>query len=129
MDTQYAQVWNDGDSTYTEDFKGKKIEIEPKQFIVMERQEACEFMSQFIIPKKDGAGNFVNSKPLRKVILGVTDTKGEGRGLPPGFCVVCNRDYGLKANLVKHFKEKHANLVPVEDKKDDSSSTGNTDKK
>ena len=129
METQYAQVWNEGDSLYKEDFKGKLIEIEAKKFIVMERQEACEFMAQFIAPKVDGSGNYTNAKPLRQVVLGITDTKGEGRGLPAGFCVICNRDYGLKANLVKHFKEKHSNLVPVGDKKDDSSSTVNADKK
>ena len=129
MDIQYAQVWNEGDDTYTEEFKGKKLEILPKEFIVMERQEACEFMARYTIPKKDGAGNYTNSKPLRRVLLPMADTKGKGKGLPAGYCVICNRDYGLKANLVKHFKKDHANLVPVEENNDDSSSTGNADTK
>jgi len=129
METQYAQVWNEGDSLYKEDFKGKLIEIEAKKFIVMERQEACEFMAQFIAPKVDGSGNYTNAKPLKQVLLGKTDTKGEGRGLPPGWCVICNKDFGSKGFLTVHFKKEHSDLVPVEEKKDDSNSTVNADKK
>ena len=129
MEEQYAQVWNEGDVTYKEDFKGKLIEIEPKTFIVMERQEASEFMAKYLSPQKDGAGNYVNSKPLRKVILPLNSTKGEGKGMPAGWCAICNRDFGSKGFLTVHFKKEHSNLVPVEEKNDDSSSTGNTDKK
>ncbi len=83
-------------------------------------------MAQFVAPKMDGSGNFVNSKPLRKVVLPSEEVK-KTKGLPPGYCVICNRDFGSKGFLVKHFKETHKDLVPVEEdkKKDDSVGTGN----
>lgn len=124
-----AQVWNDGTEDYSEDFKGKLITIKAKDYYLMDSQDASEFMAQYVSPKKDGGGNFTNSKPLRKVILATDEAEDTKSKLPDGYCIVCNRDFGMKAGLAKHIREKHSNLLRVDkEKSNDSINAGNPSK-
>jgi hypothetical protein len=114
---QRAQVWNDSDKPYKEDFKGVMMEVPPRAFIEMDSQEASEFLAQFVAPKRDGMGTFLNSKPLRKVI--VPSSEGvKNETVPEDYCIICNKQFGSKGFLAAHFSKMHRNLIPVEEKHD-----------
>lgn len=52
-----VKVWNDNTHPYKEEFKGKVIEIEPKKFVKMEKDEAVLFLGQFNSIERDADGN------------------------------------------------------------------------
>lgn len=51
-----VRVWNDNSYPFSQEFKGEKITIGPRQFKVMEYYEAMEFKSAFSPIEKDGDG-------------------------------------------------------------------------
>lgn len=54
-----VKVWNDNSHPYSEDFRGKKINIPPKTFIEMEDDVAQLFKGSFGNgPRKDVHGQF-----------------------------------------------------------------------
>lgn len=51
-----VRVWNDNTYPFTQEFKGDKISIGPRQFVHMEYFDAMEFKSQFSPIERDGDG-------------------------------------------------------------------------
>lgn len=51
-----VRVWNDNTYPFSQEFKGEKITIGPRQFKVMEYYEAMEFKSAFSPIERDGDG-------------------------------------------------------------------------
>ena len=60
-----VKVWNDSESDYRENFKGRDIYIRSKDFITLSRAEAVQFQGTYTPARKDGVGRLLNEKRIR----------------------------------------------------------------
>lgn len=64
-----ARVWNDHYNDYSEEFKGDKLTVPAKDYIVMEEYDADLFLGQLTVVKRDAQGRDLIPKMLRKEII------------------------------------------------------------
>lgn len=115
MANRKVELWNDGTKEYVEDFKGDTIRIPAKSFIPMDDSDASQFMGQFTVPKKDGKGNALSSKPLRKVYLDPAVAPQEKQS---PVCMLCKTTCKDDADLYEHIGKEHSHaMLDKEEKK------------
>ena len=106
-----VQVWNDNIYPYRENFKGQKIEIPPKKYILMDSEEANLFKGTFspIIPDADG-------KPTVECYKMIRIEKHEEGSEPevivdPLKCNACAYGAASDIDLKEHVKANHEIFV------------------
>jgi hypothetical protein len=107
-----AKVWNDGNETYREVFKGNEIVIPAKQFIEMEFTEANVFRGTFTPIVRDGSGKDLRPKAIRveKILESAAEEKVE---------YVCTKDGSKWPNqeaLDNHIAKNYSELLDDEGK-------------
>jgi uncharacterized C2H2 Zn-finger protein len=102
---------------YSEEFKGMMIKIPAGEYIVMEYDEANQFMSKMNNPKRGKDGLFIPST-FKKLAMDPGDKKRaeaylrdekEEESKRIFVCHACNGEFQSKKELTKHVKESHMN--------------------
>lgn len=106
--TWQAEVWNNGDETYKESFKGDMITIPPKSFILMDLHEAVAFNGQYVAPKKNERGDLFNRKPLTVKWLA---PKEPGEVIAAPKCNICGGNFPDDAQIEEHVKKFHPTAI------------------
>lgn len=120
-----AKVWNDcttefdanGNKVpakpYVEKFKDEVITIEPGKHIVMDKFDAIQFAGQYIPPRKNGRGDFVNHKMIRVEVI-----PDEVPAVVEIKCQMCLGKFDTDKELALHSEAHHkADMVPDTKKK------------
>lgn len=109
-----ARVWNDGNETYREMFKGVEVVIPAKQFIEMEATEANVFRGQFTPVIRDTHGRDLRPKPIRVEKIKETEDQADEKKQ-----FICAKDGSIWPNqeaLDKHIAANFADLLDDEGK-------------
>jgi len=110
------KVWNDNVYPYKEKFKDELVVIQPKQFIVMNEDDAFQFKGTFCAPRldADGAHKAEGFKMIR-----LEKVEGSEALDAPKFsdhvCMACNYKGDNETDLKEHTKAAHAELTNVVD--------------
>jgi hypothetical protein len=109
---QQVRVWNDNDYAFTDpDFKGEKITIPAKKYILMERFEANEFRGKYS-PRVVADGN-EDPRYYKKIRIEETTEEREASLADTHNCLACGKSHPTKEALDAHIDEAH--LAQLED--------------
>lgn len=118
------KVYNDNVFPYTEKFKDQEIKIQPKQFIVMDEDDAYMFKGSFKAPVLDADGN---DKPEGYKMIRLVKVDGSEALDAPKFeehiCMGCKYKAANKEDLLEHEKAAHAHQVVVDESIEDEIKT------
>lgn len=112
--SQY-KVWNENDLPHTEMFKGDKITIPAKGYVVMQRDDAIAFRGSFVAPViVDGNADPRTFKKIRlEKIEGGAEVKANARAEP--ICQACKYQASSEKDLAEHVQAMHSDSIVVDE--------------
>ena len=111
MAIRKVELWNDGVKDYSEKFRGEMLTIPARSHIVMEDPDASQFMGQMVPFRKDGQGNQLTEKRLRKVYITEATEAAKTK------CMLCSKEFKTPTELEVHAVE-HAHAMVDEKAKE-----------
>lgn len=113
-----VKVWNDNEFDHVEEFKGDKVTIPAGKFVLMNSDEAVQFLGQYFPVKRDvnGQGTKASYKMLRLTPHETAegDAKDETPKVDPLKCVACAYKASGAADFKEHMKT-HADALVVDE--------------
>jgi hypothetical protein len=111
-----VRVWNDNKFDHVEKYKGDTIKIKSGEFVVMDREEAVQFKSNFYTPKYHANG--VQTQESKKMIrLERIDGAVAAPALETFNCMACGFKAKSNAALTQHIAHKHKDIMVDDDAK------------
>lgn len=110
------KVWNDNDHPHTEMFKGDKITILPKKYVVMQEDDAVMFRGQFYPPVLDGDGQALPTS-YKKIRIELHDDGAvvEEVSEPKHICQACKYEADSAKDLLEHVNVTHKDALIVDE--------------
>jgi hypothetical protein len=110
-----AKIWNDHTKDYSEKFKDEMVTIPAKQFVVMEKPDADQFMGQYVPIQRDGQGKDLSLKMLRLEVI-PADAPQSGQSFA---CMACNKAMPTEKELQQHIAANHIEQMAEEEAKEE----------
>lgn len=115
-----SRVYNDNSYPFRQEYKGKMIEIAPKDFVEMEREEAVIFKGLFYPPQYDASD--VQKPESYKKLRVVHDAEIEQEAKPA--CMICGEKFEDDKELNGHMKKEHSDAEPIKDEQAEKAMKG-----
>lgn len=109
MATRMVRVYNDHDKDYSEIFRDSMLTIPAKKYVEMEDSEATLFMGRFPGLRRNGQGQDITVKMLRKVYITPEMTQTESHK-----CMACGTEFKSTSELEAHSKVHEAQKIKDE---------------
>lgn len=110
-----VRVWNDNVHPYRETFKGEKVEIAAKSWILMEQDEAIMFRGTFAPIKTDGDGNPIAEGFKMIRVEAIPAEQPEAVKVDALVCQACTYKAASDADLLEHGKAKHSDILTTDE--------------
>lgn len=104
-----VKVWNDNKYPFKQEYRGEMVEINPGEFIEMERDDAIIFKGMFYPPLVDGDGR---QDPRSFKMIRVEGPRDFNENLN---CVICGHECDGQDELNEHLKAQHSDRKPTKD--------------
>jgi hypothetical protein len=109
------KVWNDNDLEHVEIFKGDKIQIPAKSYVLMERDDAVAFKGAFLAPViSDGVANPKTFKKIR-IELHSADEAPAAKAPEEPICQACKYKASSDRDLAEHVQAMHRESIVVDE--------------
>jgi hypothetical protein len=107
------KVWNENELPHTEMFKGDKIVIPAKGFVVMDRDDAVAFRGAFVAPIIND-GN-ADPRTFKKIRIEKIEDAAEVIKEPSTIrCQACSYETETSKDLLEHVKANHMDALTVD---------------
>jgi hypothetical protein len=124
-----VKIWNKNEYDYSEKFRGKEIYIKSGGHHKMDYEEAHLFLGQMpeFRRRKDGTQDPKSFKKLmmdqedRRRVEMILRNEKEEKAKKVFVCMACAKEFTSKAELTKHSKIEHADILAKSEDEDETS--------